>query len=99
MTEITVDTFTLAGDIEELQNTLLSVRRQLSDMFNQVTELDAMWDGPANSEFNRQFANDYENSRELCNTVESIIQCMQYAKEQYNLCENEVNGIVASINI
>lgn len=99
MVEITVDTAALAGDIEELQNVLAKVRSQLNQMFEQVSELDAMWDGPANAEFNRQFANDYENSKELCNTVESIIQCMQYAKEQYNICENEVNGIVASINI
>lgn len=99
MTEITVDTVTLSGDIEELQNSLSGIRRQLNEMFEQVAELDAMWDGPANAEFNRQFTNDYENSKELCNTVESIIQCMQYAREQYNLCENEVNGIVASINI
>lgn len=99
MVEITVDTAALAGDIEELQNALSEVRRQLNQMFEQVSELDAMWDGPANAEFNRQFANDYENFKELCNTVESIIQCMQYAKEQYNICENEINGIVASINI
>ena len=99
MEEITVDTAALTGDIEELQNALLEVRRQLREMFEQVAELDTMWDGPANQEFNRQFFNDYENSRELCDTVESIIQCMQYAKEQYNICENEVNGIVASINI
>lgn len=99
MTEITIDTAVLAGDIEELRNALSEVRRQLEEMFEQVAELDTMWDGPANQEFNRQFSNDYENSRELCDTVESVIQCMQYAKEQYNICENEVNGIVASINI
>ncbi len=99
MAEITVDTAAMAGDIQELQNALSKARRQLGEMFEQIAELDTMWDGPANQEFNRQFSNDYENSKELCNTVESIIQCIQYAKEQYNICENEVNGIVASINI
>lgn len=97
--EITVNTSTLAGDINELKNALASARAQLKDMFGQVTELDAMWDGPANQEFNRQFGIDYENAGNLCKTVESLIGCMEYARDQYNTCENEVNGLVSSISI
>lgn len=97
--EIAVDTSILTTDIVDLQEALDRVRRQLTDMFTQVEELDAMWDGPANDEFKRQFANDYENSKELCDVVESIIECMQYAKGQYDLCENNINQIINSINI
>lgn len=97
--EITVNTSTLAGDIDELKTALASAREQLKDMFSQVTELDAMWDGPANQEFNRQFGIDYENAGNLCNTIESLIGCMEYAMDQYNTCENEVNGLVSSISI
>ena len=97
--EITVNTDTLASDIAELTSRLNMARRMLTDMFAQMQELDAMWDGPANNEFNRQFANDHENAKGLCQTVESLINCMEYAKEQYNSCENQVNGIVSAINI
>ena len=97
--EITVNTSTLANDIDALQTTLVSARAQLDDMFNQVAELDTMWDGPANEEFNRQFGNDYENAKNLCKTIESIIECMKYARDQYNVCENEVSGIVSAITI
>lgn len=97
--EIAVNTSTLASDIADLQDALVNARKQLQDMFEQVEELDAMWDGPANEEFRKQFVNDHENAQELCVTVESIIQCMQYAREQYDLCENDVNGIIAAINI
>lgn len=97
--EITVNTDTLASDITELTNRLTMARRMLADMFAQIQELDAMWDGPANNEFNRQFANDHENAKGLCQTVESLIACMEYAKEQYNSCENQVNGIVSAIHI
>lgn len=97
--EITVDTSSLAGDIGELQTALSAVQTQLKNMFDQVAELDAMWDGPANEEFNRQFANDYENSGELCKTVQSIIDSMQYAREQYDICEGEVNAIISAIAI
>lgn len=97
--EIAVDTFTLSGDIQELKGALSAVRSQLSDMFSQITELDAMWDGPANAEFNRQFGIDHENAENMCRTVESLIECMEYARDQYNSCENAVNSKVASIQI
>lgn len=97
--EIAVNTSTLASDISELQTTLASAKAQLDDMFNQVVELDAMWDGPANEEFNRQFGNDYENAKNLCKTIESLIECMKFARDQYNICENEINDIVSAITI
>lgn len=97
--EITVNTDTLASDIAELSNTLSTARKMLGDMFTQIQELDAMWDGPANDEFNKQFVNDHENAKGMCATVQSLIECMEYAKEQYNSCENQVNGIVSAINI
>lgn len=97
--EIAVNTETLALDIAELNTTLETARKMLRDMFTQIQELDAMWGGPANDEFNKQFANDHENAKELCAAVESLIGCMEYAKEQYNSCENQVNGIVSSIYV
>lgn len=96
--EIAVNTDTLASDIAELNSVLATARKMLNDMFTQIQELDAMWDGPANDEFNRQFANDYENAKGMCATVQSLIACMGYAKEQYNSCENQVNSIVSAIN-
>lgn len=97
--EITVNTSTLAGDIEELRETLLTANAQLEEMFDRVKELDTMWDGPANSEFNLQFSNDYENAKNICKTVESLLECMEFAKNEYNSCENEVNTIVSAISI
>lgn len=97
--EISINTDSLTADIAELNRTLAMARKELNDMFTQIQELDAMWDGPANETFNRQFANDYENAKGLCATVQSLIECMQYAREQYNSCENQVNTIVSAINI
>lgn len=97
--EIAVDTSALYGDIQELREALSAVRSQLSDMFGQIAELDAMWDGPANAEFDRQFGMDHENAENMCKTVESLIECMEYARNQYNSCENEVNDIVSVIRV
>ena len=99
MREITVNTSALAGDINGLRDVLANARAQLEEMFGQVRELDTMWDGPANGEFNRQFNNDYENAKKLCETVESMINCMEFARNQYDLCESEVGSIVSAIAI
>jgi len=97
--EIAINTSTLAGDISELQNALGNARNALTQMFNHLTELDAMWDGSANDAFRKQFANDYENAKNLCNTIDSLLGNMRYAREQYDACENEVNSIVSAISI
>lgn len=97
--EITVDTLILGGDIEELRTTLSRVRAQLDSMFGEVAELDRMWDGPANAVFNKQFSGDYANAKNMCSAIESLIGCMEYARDQYNSCENDVNGIVSAIKI
>lgn len=99
MQEIEINTGVLATDIGRLREALGKARKQLENMFTDIQELDAMWDGPANEEFRKQFTNDYANSKELCNTVDSIIECMQYAREQYEVCENEVGDIINRITI
>ena len=97
--EIAINTSTLNGDIGELRTALENARRQLHSMFEQVAELDMMWDGPANEEFKRQFGNDYEYARKMCNTVESLIASMEYARGQYDTCEDVVCGIVSAISV
>lgn len=97
--DITVNTSTLAGDIEELRESISSAKAQLEEMFGQVAELDTMWDGPANEEFNRQFGIDYENAKNMLQSAESLMACLENARSQYDRCENEVNGIVAAIAI
>lgn len=97
--EIAVNTGTLVSDIAALQNAIQAAEKSLNNMFKEVQELDAMWDGPANQEFNRQFAIDHENTKTLCETVRSLAECMEYAKGQYDSCENQVHSIVDAISI
>ncbi len=97
--EIGINTSTLASDIDGLRSVLAETKTQLEEMFSQVVELDTMWDGPANAEFVRQFGNDYENAKSMCSTVASLIGSMEYARDQYNICENEVHGIVSAISV
>lgn len=97
--EISINTSTLATDIETLQQRLKEIRDDLAKMYNAVHVLDSMWDGPANAAFNIQFNKDREDMTELCNTIQKIIDCMDYAKKEYNSCEVEVSSIINSISI
>lgn len=97
--EIAVNTSLLTGDIVELRDALNRARILLDRMFQQIRELDVMWDGPSNEEFNRQFANDYDNASGLCRMADSLIECMEYARDRYNLGENQVNSIIERIRI
>lgn len=97
--EIAINTTTLSRDIELLQQQLNIVKTDLNKMYNAVRVLDGMWDGPANQAFNNQFNHDRNDMLELCNTIQKIINCMEYAKKEYNTCEADVNNIVASISI
>ena len=97
--EISINTSTLSGDIDKLQQQLNIIRNDLSKMYQAVHTLDTMWYGPANAAFNMQFNKDKNDMTELCNTVQRIIDCMEYAKKEYNSCEGEVSGIIDSIAI
>jgi uncharacterized protein YukE len=99
MKEIAIDTAILNSDIRELKAALGNARLQLDDVFEQVAQLDTMWEGPANQEFNIQFGNDYDNTKSMFDTIESLVECMEYARNQYDLCEKEVGSLVGSIRI
>ncbi|MBQ9991571.1 MAG: WXG100 family type VII secretion target [Lachnospiraceae bacterium] len=98
-TEIEVNTGFLSTDIDTLQNQLDIIRKDLSRMYDAVGLLDSMWDGPANAAFVQQFNQDREGMEGLCQTIEKMIDCMRYARKEYDLCETEVGEIVAAISI
>lgn len=97
--EISINTSTLSMDIETLQQQLNIIKNDMDKMYSAVRVLDSMWDGPANAVFNVQFKKDQTDMTELCNTIQKIVDCMEYAKKEYNSCEIEVNSIISSISV
>ena len=95
--EIAVDTSTLSDDITALQEELDDITSNLDKIFDEIIDLDTMWDGPANQAFMEQFARDTIYAHEICQTLQNLVECMTYAKGQYDTCENEISSIVSSI--
>lgn len=97
--EIATSTEKMNEDIISLSEMLGKTRQTMERVIEQIKELDSMWEGVANTEFNIAFSHDVEFADSVFDTVENIIECMTYAKNEYVKCEGEVSGIVDSIRI
>ena len=96
---IEIRTQTLSTNISIIQAQLDAIEADMETMYAAVKHLDTMWDGPANKAFNEQFGYDHADMKELCKTIQKIIDCFTYAKTEYDKCEVEVASIVNSIRI
>ena len=97
--EITVNTDSLKSTIDEAQGYLDAITKNLDRVYDSVAVIDGMWDGPANDAFNAQFQNDKMEVINICNTVQEIINCLTFAKDQYNTCDGAVSSVVSAIQV
>lgn len=95
--EIEVETNILQSDINELEEEIQAVRTLLETITSDMTQLDAMWDGPANEAFMMQYRADAEYTEEICKVLGKLKECMEYAKKQYDSCEAEISSMISSI--
>lgn len=96
---IEINIRTLDNDIGDMQNEVKALRDEMKQAFNAVTELDSMWNGPANDAFNRAFQQDNEAMEEMCRTIDSLIGFMENARDEYRKCEVAVSSEIDSIRI
>ena len=97
--EIAINTVTLSRDIEQLQNLLNQLEKDRRKLAQEIQELNSMWQGPSNQAFNTQFKTDCTSYENLCKTIREMIQAMEHARTEYELCDNKVNGLVGALRI
>lgn len=97
--EIEQNTDYLADDISRLEEEKAALEQAMDAMFAAVRELEGTWKGPAKEGFKIQFQTDYEKCRELSKMLESLIEKLRIAGNEYDKCESEVGNIVNSIRI
>lgn len=97
--EIATKTENMEKDIKELRSLLKRAKETVEQLFGEIKSLDAMWDGAANDAFNIQFMDDYQYSLDVCDSVGELIDCISFAKEEYEKCETEVSDIVHAIRL
>lgn len=96
---IEVETPSLEGGVNELKTALDNMKKHVTEVYEGVQELDAMWDGPANEAFVKQFTDDYNACMELYEELAELVECMRYAREEYDRCEQSVGSLIDGITI
>lgn len=97
--KIRINTKTLQNDTASIQKYLKQVEKKIQEMKNDVAELNQMWSGEANKAFNQTFQDDIDAILAVCKSMEGIITYEDYAKTEYDNCENKVAAMIASMNI
>ena len=97
--EIAVNTVSLGQKVQDLEANMAQIKSKVDNMYDEVTALDKMWDGPANAQFTKQFNADKTSMDELCEEIKKIFTSMDEAKKEYEICENDVSQIISSIRI
>ncbi len=90
---------TLATDITQMETEVKALREEMKQAFDAVAELDAMWNGPANDAFNRAFESDHQAMEEMCRILDSLIEYMTNARDEYRKCEASVSAEIDAIRI
>lgn len=97
--EIEINTSTLAGTVENLENTTSKLEEQVKKMFQTIQDLDQMWDGEANKAFNEQFQQDHKACEEMCQELREMINSFKHAREEYDKCESRVDELVRQLRV
>lgn len=99
VSKIKVNTITLKKDTDLISQALKDIKKKMTEMKNDVTQLNGMWEGDANKAFNKAFQDDITALELLCNGIQSIIDYESNAKKEYDSCENKVSSLIDSISV
>ena len=89
----------LNADISRIEGNLNFINNNLKAMFDEIAQLDAMWDGSANEAFNVQFKSDYEMMIQVCKNLKALLESMQNARDTYLKCESNVSSEISKIRV
>lgn len=96
---ISVHFQSLDNDKRATAESVQAMKRQVNGLYNDLLELNAMWEGPANAAFTAQFEKDRADMEALCAELEQFTRDLEYASTEYKKCESQVSSIVAAIRV
>lgn len=96
---IEINTGYLDADIKTMQTQLDALRAAQTQVLRSLMEVDSMWEGAANRAFMTQTAADAKMLNGLLNSIRNLIECMEYAKEQYDTCTESVNSKISALRM
>lgn len=97
--DIEINTASLKSDVGKMSDKVILLRNTMKEMNDAVLEINGMWEGISHDAFVSQYSTDYENMMEVCGIIDQIIECMNYAVEQYDQCDEEVKSTIKALKI
>lgn len=94
---IEIDTDRLNADIAQMQAHLEELNAAQERIYGSLETLRSMWQGPAQMAFYSQTRTDRVALQGLMRNLKNLIECMEYAKAEYNRCGDEVQERIAAI--
>jgi uncharacterized protein YukE len=96
---IEISTPWLDNDITRMQEQLDNLVAAKNQVYRRLESLNSMWEGAAQYIFINQTRIDETVLQGLINNLNNLIECMQYAKSEYERCNDEVNSKIAGIRL
>ena len=96
---IEISTPWLDNDITRMQEQLDNLVAAKNQVYRRLESLNSMWEGAAQYIFINQTRIDETVLQGLINNLNNRIECMQYAKSEYERCNDEVNSKIAGIRL
>ena len=96
---IEISTEQLRSDISRMREQLDGLSRSMDQVYRCLETVNGMWEGTANTLFAAQTRQDQVELQGLIANLYDLIACMEYAKEQYDKCSEEVDSKIASIRL
>ena len=96
---IEISTPWLDNEITRMQEQLDNLVAAKNQVYRRLESLNSMWEGAAQYIFINQTRIDETVLQGLVNNLNNLIECMQYAKSEYERCNDEVNSKIAGIRL
>lgn len=94
-----VDTDLLRKSSSDLQKSLQNMQSARQKLETQLKSLSAVWKGPAQEAFHKQFTNDLNEFEQLCAHLDELVQSMGKAAKAYDYYDGKVKSIVDAVRI
>lgn len=96
---IEISTEHLSNDISTMQSRVEELENAKTQVFGCLDNLNGMWLGSAHDAFVAQTGVDSEELNGLIKNLNNLIECMQFAKTEYEKCQDDVSSKIAAILI
>ena len=96
---VRVNTSSLSRTRESVSSQVNKIRTQITALYQDVDQLNGMWEGDAHAVFDAKFKADIRYLESLMKSLDGIVSFETNAEKEYNTCESKVGSLISDIQI